>query len=159
GGGGPCAEADDAPVVPDQRGGFDAHPQVEVRFIGTCLREQVEEVPLGCDRHERMRQVEAGEGGEQDLVPAASAQRHALDAAVSEAGGLVVVDGFGETPRGAMRANSWERPSSASSGRVEGWMGPPRKSRKKSSCFSRTTTRTPPRASSRPATIPAGPPR
>src|SRR5699024_2507629 len=49
GGGGPCAEADDAPVVPDQRGGFDAHPQVEVRFIGTCLREQVEEVPLGCD--------------------------------------------------------------------------------------------------------------
>ena len=34
----------------------------------------------------------------------------------------------------------------------------PRKSRRKSSCFSSTTTRTPARASSSPSTIPAGPP-
>ena len=34
----------------------------------------------------------------------------------------------------------------------------PRKSRRKSPCFSSTVTSTPPRASSRPSTIPAGPP-
>src|SRR5258708_34980047 len=42
--------------------------------------------------------------------------------------------------------------------RVEGWMVSPRKSRRKSACFSRTTTSTPARASKKPSIIPAGPP-
>jgi hypothetical protein len=45
-----------------------AHPEVEVRLVLPCLGEQVEEVPLGRDRHERMRQVEAGEVGEHDVL-------------------------------------------------------------------------------------------
>src|ERR1700704_1577896 len=44
------------------------------------------------------------------------------------------------------------------SSRVEGWMVSPRKSRRKSACFSRTSTGTPARASSTPAIMPAGPP-
>src|SRR4029077_5669950 len=41
---------------------------------------------------------------------------------------------------------------------VDGWMVSPRKSRRKSACFSNTTTSTPARAKSRPSIIPAGPP-
>src|SRR4051794_33499826 len=41
---------------------------------------------------------------------------------------------------------------------VEGWIVSPRKSRKKSACFSRTTTSTPARASRNPSIMPAGPP-
>src|SRR5215472_16841642 len=42
--------------------------------------------------------------------------------------------------------------------RVEGWTVSPRKSRKKSACFSRTSTSTPARASRKPSIMPAGPP-
>src|SRR6202142_3147938 len=42
--------------------------------------------------------------------------------------------------------------------RVEGWIVSPRKSRRKSACFSRTRTSTPVRASSNPSIMPAGPP-
>ncbi len=41
---------------------------------------------------------------------------------------------------------------------VEGWMVSPRKSRKKSACFSSTTTSMPARASRKPSIMPAGPP-
>src|SRR2546430_9345738 len=41
---------------------------------------------------------------------------------------------------------------------VEGWIVSPRKSRRKSSCLSRTTVATPARANSSPSIIPAGPP-
>ena len=41
---------------------------------------------------------------------------------------------------------------------VEGWTVSPRKSRKKSACFSSTWTLQPARANSSPAIIPAGPP-
>src|SRR5437899_12632857 len=41
---------------------------------------------------------------------------------------------------------------------VEGWIVSPRKSRRKSPCFSRTTVGTPARANSSPSIIPAGPP-
>ncbi|GAA2125567.1 hypothetical protein GCM10009825_01920 [Arthrobacter humicola] len=41
---------------------------------------------------------------------------------------------------------------------VEGCTVSPRKSRRKSACFSNTVTRTPARARSRPSIIPAGPP-
>src|SRR5271166_6082284 len=44
------------------------------------------------------------------------------------------------------------------SSKVDGWIVSPRKSRKKSACFSSTTTRTPARASRNPSIIPAGPP-
>ena len=50
------------------------------------------------------------------------------------------------------------RPSSCISSSVEGWMVSPRKSRKKSLCFSRTVTGSPERASRRPSITPAGPP-
>src|SRR5262249_36794983 len=40
---------------------------------------------------------------------------------------------------------------------VDGWMVSPRKSRKKSSCFSNTKTSTPARASRKPSIAPAGP--
>src|SRR5215831_3946157 len=49
------------------------------------------------------------------------------------------------------------RPSSASSSSVDGWIVSPRKSRRKSLCFSRTTTSTPARARRKPRTAPAGP--
>src|ERR1700741_3907 len=42
--------------------------------------------------------------------------------------------------------------------RVEGWIVSPRKSRRKSACFSSTTTDTPARASRNPSIMPAGPP-
>src|SRR5918994_856601 len=54
--------------------------------------------------------------------------------------------------------NSSAIPSSARTRSVAGWIVSPRKSRRKSPCFSRTVTSTPARASSRPAIIPAGPP-
>src|SRR4051794_25103526 len=49
-------------------------------------------------------------------------------------------------------------PSSRMISSVDGWIVSPRKSRRKSPCFSSTTTRTPARASSRPSIMPAGPP-
>ena len=58
---------------------------------------------------------------------------------------------------GSLR-NSSSRPSSRISSSVEGWMVSPRKSRRKSPCFSSTTTSMPPRASRKPSIIPAGPP-
>src|SRR5581483_8721944 len=42
--------------------------------------------------------------------------------------------------------------------RVDGWTVSPRKSRRKSACFSSTTVRMPARASNSPTIIPAGPP-
>src|SRR5918996_168637 len=56
------------------------------------------------------------------------------------------------------RRNSSSQPSSATSSRVEGWTVSPRKSRRKSACFSSTTTSCPCRARSSPSIIPAGPP-
>ena len=50
------------------------------------------------------------------------------------------------------------RPSSWKMRNVDGWTVSPRKSRRKSPCFSSTVVRSPARAKSRPATIPAGPP-
>src|SRR5579863_8607836 len=50
------------------------------------------------------------------------------------------------------------RPNSCMTSSVEGWTVSPRKSRKKSACFSRTTTSTPARASRYPSIMPAGPP-
>ena len=41
---------------------------------------------------------------------------------------------------------------------VEGWIVSPRKSRRKSACFSSTSTGTPARASNSPSIMPAGPP-
>src|SRR5882724_10215618 len=49
-------------------------------------------------------------------------------------------------------------PSSCINSSVDGWMVSPRKSRKKSACFSSTTTSTPARANRNPSIIPAGPP-
>src|SRR4051794_34947709 len=56
----------------------------------------------------------------------------------------------------ARKASS--RPSSCMICKVEGWIVSPRKSRRKSRCFSKTTTSTPARASRKPSMIPAGPP-
>ena len=56
--------------------------------------------------------------------------------------------------RAAGRAGRARRRSAS----VEGWTVSPRKSRRKSPCFSSTVVGTPARAKSRPATIPAGPP-
>lgn len=49
-------------------------------------------------------------------------------------------------------------PSSSSSVSVDGCTVSPRKSRRKSACFSSTVTLTPALASNNPSTIPAGPP-
>src|SRR5690348_15818291 len=54
--------------------------------------------------------------------------------------------------------NSSRRPNSYINSRVEGWMVSPRKSRRKSACFSRTQTSTPARARRKPSIMPAGPP-
>src|SRR5882672_10638130 len=54
--------------------------------------------------------------------------------------------------------NSSRTPSSYITSSVDGWMVSPRKSRRKSACFSRTTTETPARARSNPNIMPAGPP-
>src|SRR5437870_12800764 len=56
------------------------------------------------------------------------------------------------------RSRSSKSPSSCMMSSVEGWIVSPRKSRKKSACFSSTSTSTPARASSSPSMIPAGPP-
>ena len=93
-------QTDHTIAVPDQRGGLDPHPQIEVRFGFPGLREQVEEVPLGCDRHERVGQVEAGEVGEEDIVAVSSGECHAFDAAVSDAGELAVESELVEQPQG-----------------------------------------------------------
>jgi hypothetical protein len=58
---------------------------------------------------------------------------------------------------GSVRKRS-SRPSSFMISSVDGCTVSPRKSRRKSPCFSRIVTGTPARASSRPATMPAGPP-
>src|SRR5207253_5628218 len=64
--------------------------------------------------------------------------------------------------RGAFWCGSFSRssrsPSSCMTSSVEGWIVSPRKSRRKSACFSRTSTSTPARANSSPSMIPAGPP-
>src|SRR6185436_13268757 len=57
------------------------------------------------------------------------------------------------------RARNWSStPSSCITSSVEGWTVSPRKSRRKSACFSSTTTETPARARRTPSIIPAGPP-
>src|SRR5690348_7898836 len=58
---------------------------------------------------------------------------------------------------GSLRKSS-SRPSSCIRSSVEGWMVSPRKSRRKSACFSSTATLTPARASRKPSIMPAGPP-
>ena len=58
---------------------------------------------------------------------------------------------------GSLR-NSSSRPSSRISSSVEGWIVSPRKSRRKSACFSRTMTSMPARARRNPSIMPAGPP-
>ena len=60
--------------------------------------------------------------------------------------------------RCGIRANSDANPSSSSRRRVLACTVSPRKSRRKSACFSMTVTSTPARASSSPSMIPAGPP-
>ncbi|SKV71926.1 Uncharacterised protein [Mycobacteroides abscessus subsp. abscessus] len=55
-------------------------------------------------------------------------------------------------------SNRSKRPNSSSNRSVDGCTVSPRKSRRKSPCFSNTTTSTPARARSRPANMPAGPP-
>src|SRR2546422_3677274 len=64
--------------------------------------------------------------------------------------------------RGAFWCGSLSRssrsPSSCMTSSVEGWIVSPRKSRRKSACFSSTRTSTPERANSSPSMIPAGPP-
>src|SRR5712692_3753008 len=55
-------------------------------------------------------------------------------------------------------SRSSRSPSSCMISSVEGWIVSPRKSRRKSACFSRTRTSTPARANSSPSIIPAGPP-
>lgn len=87
-------------VIPDQRGGLESHPEVEVRLVLPCLGEQVEEVPLGRDRHERMGQVEAGEVGEHDVLTASPREGDALDATVRDAGETVIEPEFIEQPQG-----------------------------------------------------------
>ena len=57
------------------------------------------------------------------------------------------------------RRNGPSRPSSWITSSVEGWIVSPRKSRRKSACFSRTSTSTPARASRKPSIIPPGRPR
>src|SRR5262245_15896438 len=54
--------------------------------------------------------------------------------------------------------NSPSRPSSCMTSSVDAWMVSPRKSRKKSACFSSTSTCKPVRANNRPSIMPAGPP-
>jgi hypothetical protein len=54
--------------------------------------------------------------------------------------------------------NSSINPNSPMIDRVEGCTVSPRKSRRKSACFSRTTVLTPARPSKNPSIIPAGPP-
>src|SRR5262245_35722653 len=61
------------------------------------------------------------------------------------------------TECGSLR-NSSSKPSSCIISSVEGCTVSPRKSRRKSACFSRTVTETPARASRKPSIIPAGPP-
>src|SRR4051812_15626224 len=56
------------------------------------------------------------------------------------------------------RRNSSSTPSSCISSSVDGCTVSPRKSRRKSRCFSSTVTLRPARASSRPSIMPAGPP-
>ncbi len=58
---------------------------------------------------------------------------------------------------GSFRSSS-SQPSSSITSSVEGWIVSPRKSRRKSLCFSSTSTLTPARAKSTPSIIPAGPP-
>src|SRR6185437_3945607 len=58
---------------------------------------------------------------------------------------------------GSLR-NSSMRPSSTIRSSVDGCTVSPRKSRRKSACFSNTVTATPARASRKPSIIPAGPP-
>src|SRR5262245_16645008 len=68
--------------------------------------------------------------------------------------------------RARTRCHSWcgrsnslsRRPSSPITSSVLGWSVSPRKSRRKSACFSSTTTSIPARARSSPSIIPAGPP-
>ena len=114
------------------------HAQLEGRQPAGLADDEVEEVPLG---HEGQEPVAAGQ-------PAEVGQ-----------GEVAGVGGDPQDLRLLMRhARSWSaRPSSSNSRRVEGCRVSPRKSRRKSPCFSSTRTSTPERASSSPSTAPAGP--
>ena len=68
----------------------------------------------------------------------------------------ISAESFGARVCGRAR-NSSASPSSCITSRVDGWIVSPRKSLRKSACFSTTTTSTPARASRKPSISPAGP--
>src|SRR5258708_7515696 len=86
---------------------------------------------------------------------------HAVDSLVNSAivtRALPISPTRRSTLRCGRRRNASSNPNSCISSSVEGWMVSPRKSRRKSACFSSTTTSTPARARRYASIIPAGPP-
>ena len=134
------ADAGGDAVLLDEAGGFPAHAECEGGEVGGFGGEEVEEVPL---RHEGDEFAVRGEVGEVGYVESDGRRRWRRAPATWECG---------------MVRNFSSRPSSWRSSSVEGWMVSPRKSRKKSLCFSRTVTWTPARARRKPSMMPAGPP-
>lgn len=133
------AHAHDPAAVAQQAGDLAAHPQGETRFGPGRLGEQVEQVPLRDHGDVAMGLAEPFEVEVGDRVPV----------------------GFEGAPAEFAERQSREplpRPSSSSSRSVVGCTVSPRKSRRKSPCFSSRVTSTPARASNSPRTIPAGPP-
>src|SRR5580658_141879 len=137
--GAPRLDADDAPVLLDQARRRGRHAQLELRVALRRTGEEIEKLPLRHQGDELASRGQMREISQRDLDVADLA----LELGTSLWG---------------RRRNSSSRPSSWITSRVEGWIVSPRKSRRKSACFSSTTTSMPARASRKPSIIPAGPP-
>src|SRR5262249_45967064 len=133
------AHARDAAIFLDQIDRLRPHAQMERRIALAVVGEEVEEVPLRHQRNELAAGRQVGEICKGIFVAAE----------IRADGGRFLVRKL---------ENSSSRPSSPITSRVEGWMVSPRKSRRKSPCFSSTTTSTPARASRKPSMSPHGPP-
>ncbi len=123
-----AAHAGDSAALDDEIGDLVLHAHVEARIFLAELRDEVQEVPLRHEREELAVRVEVREVGD--------GQREVVD---------LRADGRGIPGAGRLR-NSSIAPSSYMSSSVDGWIVSPRKSRKKSACFSSTVTSTPARA-------------
>ena len=126
------------------------HAQLECAMALALTGKKIEEISLRHEGNEAAARRQTCEVGNTEP------HRAKLSAKVVRL--VVQIVRKSGTPCGAAARNSSSTPNSCINSSVDGWIVSPRKSRRKSPCFSSTMVRTPARESSTPNIMPAGPP-
>lgn len=135
----PCLHARNRPVFLDQIHRFGLHPQVKARIPASLLLDEVEEIPLRHQPEELAVCRKVSKVANHDLF------RPYLRCQLAN----LLMRALQKFVQNSQLIHDLQRRRMDLS---------PRKSRRKSPCFSSTWTSTPARASRKPSIIPAGPP-